>query len=850
MTDGKFDDEVDELDVIGTAALEQYESTQRESFSQNSVLMDCILEPNSIPKSIQAQHSVGVDHKFSLGNRNEERSQILNLNFPPEEAHNPEFTKSKQSCTVSSAVAAVASANPSNNLEEKVLYLQEQNYTKDGEVKVLRGEIERLRGELKKKSEQLDHVQARLLSDERAIEWAAAKEKESSLTKLQFKQQEMRSLQEKYAELEQMYQQQQLSLPSNANLSSFPRMPTKSQPLRTSSRVTTKKHQMRGSSTDHVSTSSQNKTTEFLSTETFMPLSQLNPGGAGSIGGLVTVPVESSRLASKTHQQQPKGSTKRGYTRKGCGQIKTGGARSRSISPNPSDMKILKRKSRSGDDLGGRFEERFEPELDGIYALQSDPTTCGGSPHLPPPSLPKVEKKELPLVLSVPERELDGAKILMLLCKGNLHKPPVSAPFSSQQMDQKPYHLDGCAASSGGSQPSQLQPQNEVLGFLSLISYASKQHPSFGSSLGIVTQSTPVFTPLHRPASPASSLLPSNFPLEFSPSSMRTPSRKQRLLPAKPHTLARTNLAQGRIRHSSGLLMSSRMKSNSATNSPIRAPPLLLRHQHSSSGSLISSISAQSLHSSMSELLAASEISQFAFQSLHYPSTRMCKRDREKVGRHCSKGHQNLNRILLYVGMLIVNYHREQIQEIRSLQNSAFTSSCSEGGSECLDASLIISPMSSSKASSFSELSSSSSSSFTPMAGNQQLLTSSLNTLEVLVIYSKEVREQILLEPPEFMIDSRPSSSLGMHQNNPLSSSSSNIESASPSEDGDKMDAEEEGEITERRGGGEGVSVKVVGEVSTLARVSHRLVALLDPDTEQEVMNGASKECGSVSWII
>ena len=52
-----------------------------------------------------------------------------------------------------------------------------------------------------------------------------------------------------------------------------------------------------------------------------------------------------------------------------------------------------------------------------------------------------------------------------------------------------------------------------------------------------------------------------------------------------------------------------------------------------------------------------------------------------------------------------------------------------------------------------------------PLAGDQQLVTQALEILDTLTTYSKRVREQILLKPPEFVIDSRPSSSLDVHQN-------------------------------------------------------------------------------------
>ena len=809
----KFGDEIDELDLIGTAALEQYESTQQENPMQNTTSNQSIPSSNSIP----TQHSRGTDHKFSWEERN---SQVAIINSTINEVPLPTFTNSKRSTTTGAA------ADHNNDLEEKVLYLQEQNYTNDGEVKVLRGEKKRLQRELQRKDEQLNLVQMQLISEKRARELSAAKEKDSLITRLQFKEQELLALKEKCSELERMHQQQQC-LPSKTNPLS--QLPTKSQPLRTSRRTATKKialYQMKTSHGGFTSTTSESDT-EFLSTETFIPLSQLNAGVATGINSLVSVPAGSSRFAYEDHQILQKGSTR---ARDSCSKTKSRAGRSRSISPSVVDKKIMKRKSLSARDSEPicMSEKTLGEKSDGIYALQSNLTPpCGDkvteASHQPFPFPLPIVKEEPPFVIYVPGRELDSSTITMLLINPDLLKSPALIPPALS-----------AAASSAGKQHS-LPPQAHSgrTGLLSLLCLEAKHFPSFFS--------TPVPANLCSPS--ASPLLPSSSSLAISPSSMRTPSRKQRLIPLKPHTLAKTNMAQGRIRHSSGLLKSAKMKSLSVNNTPYVAPPLL-RPQDSLSGSLISSISSSSLHHSIGGLLASSEISRFSSLCQDVRGTRM---NRGEEGLHCDSGHRDLLEIFHQVGNLIIRYYGEQKHKVRSLQTSTISSSLSEGSGESLDTSLLISPRSSSKSSTSSEFSSSTSNEFCfPVTGNQKLLSIALKTLEILISYRRQISDLIFLEPPPFAMDSHSASSPGVSLSNPSSSDSVSVEVAPCIAGEDKMAAEgEEDGVDGGRGGEEG-GVKETTKMSTLARVSHRLISLRDPDSKMET-NSSLKDSALVS---
>lgn len=121
--------------------------------------------------------------------------------------------------------------------------LREENFTKDGEVKVLRSEKERLLRELRKREEQLQKTHSKFTSEKRDIETKLSRENDSLTAKLQFQDQEIASLREKCLLLEQ---KSKMSLGA-------PRPVPISKPIKTSSKAST------------------SPTTAFLSTESFMP---------------------------------------------------------------------------------------------------------------------------------------------------------------------------------------------------------------------------------------------------------------------------------------------------------------------------------------------------------------------------------------------------------------------------------------------------------------------------------------------------------------------------------------------------------------------------------------------------
>ena len=89
-----------------------------------------------------------------------------------------------------------------SELLDKIRELQEANYCRDGEAKVLRSEKERLAEELRRKEEAARDVQTRLLTEREDLEHRYAREKEALTTTLTFNQQELTSLRERCRALE------------------------------------------------------------------------------------------------------------------------------------------------------------------------------------------------------------------------------------------------------------------------------------------------------------------------------------------------------------------------------------------------------------------------------------------------------------------------------------------------------------------------------------------------------------------------------------------------------------------------------------------------------------------------
>ena len=125
-------EENDELDDFGAAALEQYDLTQRDPGKNRSLTLGSDPIPISHSTAPGSTSSVALEWQSRTGGATQSRDSW----------HNPyrETESSVQQPTVISESSA--SSESSEDYREQIKQLQEQNYTKDGEVKVLRGEKE------------------------------------------------------------------------------------------------------------------------------------------------------------------------------------------------------------------------------------------------------------------------------------------------------------------------------------------------------------------------------------------------------------------------------------------------------------------------------------------------------------------------------------------------------------------------------------------------------------------------------------------------------------------------------------------------------------------------------------
>lgn len=812
-----FDDEVDDLDILGSAALEQYELTQNEGQSPHyaSVPTPCSPVPNfSLVPVSTPKDSLPKSHSTNIFDDRGGAMKPPKSHHPPPKSHDPTAPQSHDLPSPSLAIKHKSHDPPClpgegvehtglNGQEERIKQLQEQNYSKDGEVKVLRGEKERLLRMVGEKEREMHTMQALLLSEKQAEKKLITKERDSLFTKLQFKEQELVAMAEKCAKLEQKRQLGSArKVPSSTSPSPSFTSSHSSTPVPTKSRP-------------RPAATQQDKPTEFLSTESFMPLSQLNtedgsitPVHIGTASRIQTSLSGGEIQRSSGAREKGKGGGGRGEGGKGSGQgVKEEKksqkndkskkqSRSRSISPNPSDLKKMRRRSKSDRDSsstctedkrgggGGDLGEKIPQEVD-----------------KPPPRL------------HVPGRKLDGAQILLLLVKQNLQKPP---PLLSHPGDQQVPPNSTTINSSGDSTDGQISVDSQILGggggrkkitgLLSLLrldsnplSFAkhSTPAPTRNSDAASSSSSISIFPQLSSSSSCMSS---SSLEVLTPPCKRTTPSRPSRLSlsKSKPHALARTNLVQSRTRHNSGLLSAPTTRSLSAANTPQRSGGFLTEHTTST---LFSSFSTRDLHDNIANLLASSELSRFVpwrREMLLVPPYSSITNN-----KGIDNGYTSVIRILNQVSDLVTRYCSDQMSKI-SLESSDNTNS---------DTSSLMSPKSSSSTSSkFS----SSDSLLSPLIGDQKLVTQALETLNILATYSREVREQILLQPPEFAIDNL---SVDSRQN--PSSLNSSLEGGSG--EGERTASGDSGRKT----------MTATSNMSSLVGVSHRLTEMLKTDDDR-----------------
>ena len=737
------DDDNDDIDALGTAALEEFELSQKPtSSSPQPAVVATVVATSFVAHSYNPKPAPQIGPYQSRG-----------------KSSNPPNVYQRDT------VSSQATQFLNDEFKEKIQQLQEQNYTKDGEVKVLRIEKERLLGELRKKDQLVHDLQTELLLEKQTKEEEFSKEKQALTSRLHFKDQELLALHERCSLLEQTHK----NLSSNTHTPSP--LPKQMQPSISSTVSSTKVR-----SYHQTPTTNKNSRTEFLSTETFMPISEVSDVTPIRLGQKRVVAQEEHRVSGMTKEIKKE-------ERK---------SKSPSISPSTSTAPFKKVESK-----------KSSRERSSNSKTQPVAVTAQSSHH--------AECECTPVLIDVPKKQLDGAQLLMLLIKHDLGKAPscISRPTSSlgdsssENSENSQSTVDSICSLSEGK-------KLKLTGLLSLL-HLEEKTPTIPSTFPNVLK-----TPVHAAQSIGSysrqhSLesykpIPALNPGLANSPGQSTPIRKSRLH-LKPHTCARTDVARRRMRPAVSAITP--LRSLSEANTPMSYRGV----SESISASLVSSVDKSELEQSIAGLLHFTDYSKMS-TSL----SRSC--DSSNFGKLLSVSLTSARslqdpvlRLLKQIGDLIIRYHSEQSSKVKALAN--MSSHFAADVSDIADVSSIATP----KSSLSSTTSSKSSSDFiSPLEGDQKLATQALDILETLVLYSERVREQILIRPPEFVMESRPSSSLGIHQVTPnvTTDTSTNGESQSSLNDsytvGKKLK----------------LSTKGVGSptVSNLVQVAHRLTSL------------------------
>ena len=691
--DNSFEEEED-LDELGAAALEQYELTQRERSCSPSPtpgplqMMSPFIAP-TLASVNQPSTSTSSSAYGSTQARNPNPVSGHTQKWPnPYQTHGdkPQHSMVAGSQNVSSGTAEYLPAPSaiSENSEpetkgyaERIQQLQEQNYTKEGEVKVLRSEKRRLVGELKKREEQMHELHTRLLSEQQAREQQLSREKEALSTQLQFKEQELLALRQKCAILEK-----------KPKSSSVPPSPVDSSVLlpKTSSSISSRPQ------------SSSSKEVQFLSTETFMPLSQMGP--------TEVTPVHVGQKRSSLeggHDFTENSATKPKIVK-----------RSPPVSPteakgsSQSSRKESTTESFNLTKLSKAQEPQEKTSSSKAHFQESDPT----------------------VVLKVPNKELSGAQLLMLLIQHELLEVPEFVTCSGEETSATEQHPDNLR--NVEDEPSE-QLSRKLTGLLSLLHLGQRNRDSFTVFPNILA--TPISANESQDSFISYKVMNPN--LENTP---RTPVRRLTIRPPKPHTCARTDISKTRSRLA-GVVPG---KALSASNTPIQSH-LLLGEETTA---LANSVDKSGLEKSIASLLRSADSSKFVRLGSGISALSPIS--------FVSQSPDPSTHLLHQIGDIIVQYHSDQLSKAKASASnvSGYLSDLGEN----LDSSSVASP------SVGSTISSKTSSELTsPPKADQDLASQALELLEILVTYNKAAREQILMRPPQFLIDSRSSSAMDFH---------------------------------------------------------------------------------------
>ncbi len=715
---GAFNDESDDefaLDELGAAALEQYELTQ----GGNTADLSPIPDPYRPSTSTFPNPVSNRNQRWT----NPYQTQSDTAEPPPTKLHGITQSTSGRTNQTGGHVSPLPQTTGSTanddlenvqRLHRQIAELQELMYTRDGEVTVLRGEKDRLVGEVRKREGLMQEMHTHLLADQKAMEQQLTREKQSLATEMKFKEQELMALQQKCAMLEQKQKGQ-----TGAHA---PPAPGQSRAM------------VDGRTKGHSSgrgIGGKEGRVEFLSTETFMPLSQM--GGSE----VTTVAVGQRRESLSVQGLEGDRPSPRGTT-----------------APLDPPAPLGTTNQNALTSMMGKVSEPTHPQ---VNSEVSDP------PPLPPPPSGTVGDKDCPIVLDLPNPQLNGTELLMLLVQRDLLKIPTFPPEEAGE-DGEEREEEVATTDTSPNQPStnlRSLVKERLPGLLSLLHV-----PSQISLSSTATATTRIFpSVLTTPVSSSRAELsisgssqntsggslrpmpPLDSSIETTP---KTPiSRRSRLLPLKPHTCARSDISRARNRQ---LVPPRGGRSLSAANTPIHDSL-----EQSLAGSLASSINMGGLEDGIASLLRSTDSSKVSvmFRRPKMASLTGVWSTPLRV-KHC-RGEDSSLTLLPHIGNIITRYYSEQLAKARASYASGMvvTEHTSDLGDTLEGSSVLQSPKPSLSA--CSTTSSRFSQDFSPLLADQELASQALGILETLVRYSRTVREQLVTKPLEFDIDSRPS---------------------------------------------------------------------------------------------
>lgn len=674
----------DYLDELGTAALEQYELTQRPP------LVADLHRPSSSAQTNWLDPIVGSGQS--------ETSAV---------PHESKWKGKGGKQTSGELAGEVKSLREELSKEvSKVRELEEKGYEKDGEVKLLRGE-------LRKKDDQLRELHANLLAQQKEKDDLFTRETKSLSTQLEFKDQELAALRERCSTLEQRNKQQL----SASHTSPIPhsRPPQRCAP-------------------GEGATRSSQKDSVFLSTETFMPLSQMSSSDV--------TPVHVSR-APKTgpHASDGKGVSPETSDVKHKTPV---GTASQSPSLVTARGKSVKEQHRIMD------QSAAVPGLSSTSRPQKASQPSAPSSESKPAS--SVETDEQPIFLPVPPLEVSSRDLLMLLTHRDLLETP-SFDDSEDESTVDHFHSQNSLQSTASGLPG-------LFSLLHIPHMSSSSSSLLFSACGMTTPiSSSKFNPMTPPSAGPNLSVPS---LELSTDSLpQTPIRKTKLQLHKSHTCGRTDMMRSRTR--AALDDFPLRKTMSASNTPTHSNTITADDTDETpvSHTLLKSIDVGSLQGSILSLLReedSSTASSFLNQSGRSHSVSQFSsssallhsaiQDSFTSRGDTSQGDVSVEiRLLLDLGDIVCRYVTEQTEKARASTMSTSNTSFSD-----LDSLDTQSPRSSAGSSSASSRSNSDLNQ--PSRADQSVVYQSLSILDTLLTYSRQAREQLTAPPPpEFLLE-------------------------------------------------------------------------------------------------